>query len=336
MQRTKDDVLINHAGVGPADHFTIISNVLMRDTRLSLRARGLMAMMQTHRSGYRLSSEGIASQALEGRDAVRTAMRELEALGYITRTQVRDERGRVDVRVDLYPAGDAPGHVPFAPVSPPTGFPAPVHPAPVDQSLVTGPLEDQEEDQLLVADASTVDTSKGQPRDVDVPLPRVEDDGAAAAADGTYVPMPWTLIHLLRSWFNVETTEQADAWLAAWNTAAAITQGSDFSPEVHLTTYLTRCREERRDPRSSHWLRFFVEDRARYVQQVAHTADRLDLGDDDDPDAQRRKMRLLSRTPDWGTQPTTEEQHDERSAGPADSGRDGEAGTAVDGEVPVP
>ena len=76
------------------DHsFTQIPNAWLRDTRLSFKARGLLAMLLSHSQGWELSIQSLVAQNLEGKDALRSAIHELETLGYLVRTQV-NEQGR--------------------------------------------------------------------------------------------------------------------------------------------------------------------------------------------------------------------------------------------------
>jgi hypothetical protein len=75
------------------DHFTQVPNAWLRDTRLSFKARGLLAHILSHRSGWSLSIHSLAATSLEGRDAIRSAIQELERAGYLKRTQ-SNEAGR--------------------------------------------------------------------------------------------------------------------------------------------------------------------------------------------------------------------------------------------------
>lgn len=75
------------------DHFTQIPNAWLRDTRLSLKARGLLSMIMSHRQGWSLSIASIARDSQEGKDAIRSAIAELEKFGYLERSQV-NESGR--------------------------------------------------------------------------------------------------------------------------------------------------------------------------------------------------------------------------------------------------
>lgn len=69
------------------DHFTQIPNSWLRDPRLTFKARGLLALVMSHAQGWSLSVNSIAQQNQEGKDAVRSAILELEKFGYLSRLQ---------------------------------------------------------------------------------------------------------------------------------------------------------------------------------------------------------------------------------------------------------
>lgn len=71
--------------------FVQIPNEWMRDARLSRRARGLLAEIMTHEAGWEITVESLVAKGPEGRDAIRGAIQELEAAGYLRR-----ERRKVD------------------------------------------------------------------------------------------------------------------------------------------------------------------------------------------------------------------------------------------------
>ena len=75
------------------DHFTQIPNSWLRDSRLTFKARGLLGLVMSHSTGWSLSVNSIAEQNQEGRDAIRSAIAELEEFGYLSREQV-NESGR--------------------------------------------------------------------------------------------------------------------------------------------------------------------------------------------------------------------------------------------------
>lgn len=72
-----------------------LANKVARDTRLSYRARGVLIDMISRPPDWKFSAERIARNSpKEGRDAIQTAMRELEAVGYLLRYRERLPNGR--------------------------------------------------------------------------------------------------------------------------------------------------------------------------------------------------------------------------------------------------
>ena len=96
-----------------ASNFTILSNAVINDERLSFRARGVLVWLLSKPDDWHTRSESIAAQSpKEGRVAVRSALRELADLGYLVREKIQDERGRWSTIQTVYeePAtGPTPG-----------------------------------------------------------------------------------------------------------------------------------------------------------------------------------------------------------------------------------
>ena len=81
-------------GPRPSNNFTILPNRVLRDHRLTWRARGILVYLLSQPPGWQVRSEHLTTVGLEGRDAVRTALRELEAFGYIHRARRQNPDGR--------------------------------------------------------------------------------------------------------------------------------------------------------------------------------------------------------------------------------------------------
>lgn len=84
---------IRRKPVRPEEHYTIVSNAWARDERLSLKARGLLTLILSHRVGWNITIESLAKTNPEGKAAIRTAVNELEDNGYLRREHVRDDGG---------------------------------------------------------------------------------------------------------------------------------------------------------------------------------------------------------------------------------------------------
>lgn len=79
--------------------FTMLANAMLRDHSLTLRAKGLLAVMLSFPDDWQYHLSHIETLSSDGRDGHRSAVRELEAAGYIRRHQTRDGRGRVSSSV---------------------------------------------------------------------------------------------------------------------------------------------------------------------------------------------------------------------------------------------
>ena len=77
----------------PQSNFTILSNEILRDNRLSFRARGILVSVLSRPDNWRTSAESLANESKEGRGAILTALKELETLGYLERTKYQNEQG---------------------------------------------------------------------------------------------------------------------------------------------------------------------------------------------------------------------------------------------------
>lgn len=102
-------------------YFTTLGNEVLRDSRLSFCARGILAYLLSQPDGKRDDIRTLTERTPEGRERVASAMRELEKLGYLTRKKKRTPEGHIYTEVEVF---DSPSG-PLSQVTPDAGFPAP-------------------------------------------------------------------------------------------------------------------------------------------------------------------------------------------------------------------
>ena len=75
--------------------FSVVSNEILRDTRLSIKARFLLVFCLSLSDTWEYNIKGLAKVIGAGTEAVSSGLKELEEYGYLTRQRVRDENGRL-------------------------------------------------------------------------------------------------------------------------------------------------------------------------------------------------------------------------------------------------
>ena len=75
-------------------NYTIMSNSHFKEKGMSLKAKGLLSLMLSLPDDWDYSIAGLATLSKDGKDSVMSALKELEAFGYLVRTRLTDERGR--------------------------------------------------------------------------------------------------------------------------------------------------------------------------------------------------------------------------------------------------
>ena len=73
--------------------YTVMANRHLRDERLSFKSKGLLSVILSLPDDWRISIEGMTQFSSDGKDAIRSAIRELTDAGYITRDQTHSEAG---------------------------------------------------------------------------------------------------------------------------------------------------------------------------------------------------------------------------------------------------
>ena len=114
--------------------YTVMSNYHLRDKSLSLKAKGLLSQMLSLPEDWDYTLSGLAVINRESKDAIRSAVNELEKAGYIKRRQTTDAGGKFSANeyviyerpVTEEPA--SPTHTPLL-EKPLSGFPTTDNPA---------------------------------------------------------------------------------------------------------------------------------------------------------------------------------------------------------------
>ena len=75
--------------------YTVMSNHHLRNTALSLKAKGLLSLMLSLPDNWDYTTKGLASICKDGIDSICSAVKELEQHGYIVRERVRNDKGQL-------------------------------------------------------------------------------------------------------------------------------------------------------------------------------------------------------------------------------------------------
>ena len=76
-------------------NFTIVDNTVIDDTELSWKAKGVFLYLWSKSDEWQFYEVEVAKHAKDGRDSLRSALKELEAKGYLKRARDRNDKGQV-------------------------------------------------------------------------------------------------------------------------------------------------------------------------------------------------------------------------------------------------
>lgn len=80
----------------PTSHFSTFSNAIIRDQRLSYRARGILLDILSRPDNWTVTADSLAKSGKEGRAAVLAALSELRETGYMVTTKRQKENGQFE------------------------------------------------------------------------------------------------------------------------------------------------------------------------------------------------------------------------------------------------
>ena len=142
--------------------YTVMSNHHLRNTELSLKAKGLLSMMLSLPEEWNYTTRGLASICKEGTESIGTALKELERTGYIVRNRLRDSKGKItDVEYVIYETPHKPDTDSPSAGTPGTGNPHPGNPD-MDNPGLENPAQlniDISSNYLSNTDSSSIDIS---------------------------------------------------------------------------------------------------------------------------------------------------------------------------------
>ena len=75
--------------------YTVMSNYHLRDTSLSLKAKGLLSLILSLPENWDYTMKGLARICKDGIDSISGGIRELEAHGYLVRARIRGANGQL-------------------------------------------------------------------------------------------------------------------------------------------------------------------------------------------------------------------------------------------------
>ena len=164
-------------------NYTVMSNYHLRDKRLSLKAKGLLSQMLSLPEDWDYTLGGLAQINREKIDAIRAAVRELEAAGYIIRSRERDAKGRL--RGADYVIYEQPQTQPPAPDSPTLENPMLENPA-LDFPTSENPTQlnkDKQNKELQNTDSLPFRAAQGESSSAYPPAETDTDPAPTAPAD---------------------------------------------------------------------------------------------------------------------------------------------------------
>lgn len=80
---------------GGNKNFTIVSNNIVRDQNLTWKARGIFVYLYSQSDEWDFYETEVAKHSTDGRDSLRSGLKELEDNGYLVRKRNRNEKGQL-------------------------------------------------------------------------------------------------------------------------------------------------------------------------------------------------------------------------------------------------
>lgn len=127
----------------PERGFTIVSNDVAQDARLSMRALGLLVRLLSRPDNWETNSETLAREFGVGRDQMQGVLRELSSFGYMSLVKHRHPDGKISSRWHVFDEPET--------SKPEPGKPAPGNPYAGKHSAIKKNLDNKEPIQSMAS-----------------------------------------------------------------------------------------------------------------------------------------------------------------------------------------
>ena len=170
--------------------YTVMSNHHLKDTNLSLKAKGLLSLMLSLPDDWNFNMRGLSSICKEGLEAIGNALKELEKAGYMVRNQLRGANGRItDPEYIIYerPQEPAPADPDTAsPYTPPpdTTLPYPGNPDVVEPDMADPSAENPALLNTKKSSTKKINTQRPNIHSFPPPAPSTPPAAPAAPVEG--------------------------------------------------------------------------------------------------------------------------------------------------------
>ena len=108
MERRIPTRLPDAINASPDSCFTQIRNDMLRDPRISCKAKGILCILLSNQSGWVSHLEVLQSICKDGRDSIRSGLKELEEAGYFVQAYYRDKKNK-KIKGSFWAYTDTPG-----------------------------------------------------------------------------------------------------------------------------------------------------------------------------------------------------------------------------------
>jgi len=83
-------------------NFTQVSNNIVSNSEISFKAKGIYLHLMSKPDGWKFFSSEIVKSAKDGKEAVKSGLKELEEKGYLERTKVHGEHGQFTYNYEIF------------------------------------------------------------------------------------------------------------------------------------------------------------------------------------------------------------------------------------------